>query len=201
MISVIVTLHNQEQTIVSALQSLVAQTAQQWECVIIDNASTDASEYQVRSYLIDRRMRYVRLEEEVSLNEVRRIGLEKTTGEWVMFMDGADYLKSNALQALFLTVKKYGTLCGAGNYSVIRQGESVPNSYRQECKVTPREVKWGKISVVTGNSIFSRQVAHLPDSWTTLDFAYTDHIILISGEASEPLVKVGKQPWWVRFIP
>ncbi len=200
MISVIVTLHNQEQTIVSALQSLVAQTAQQWECVIIDNASTDASEYQVRSYLIDRRMRYIRLEKEVSLNEARRIGLENTTGEWVMFMDGADYLKSNALQALFLAVKKYGTLCGAGNYSVIRQGEPVPNSYRQEYKVSPREVKWGKISVVAGNSIFSRKVAHLPESWTTLDFAYTDHIILISGEASEPLVKVEKQPWWRRFF-
>lgn len=79
MISVIVTLHNREKSIISALQSIVAQTAQQWECVIVDNASTDASEFQVNAYLIDRRMHYIRLKEQVSLQEARKIGLDATT--------------------------------------------------------------------------------------------------------------------------
>ena len=132
MISIILTLHNQEKSIISALQSLVAQTVQQWECIIIDNASTDASEFQVRSYLFDRRMRYVRLDAEVPLWSARHKGLELTSGEWIVYMDGADYLKSNALQALYLAVKKYGTLCGASNYAVMRGGEPVPHSYRSE---------------------------------------------------------------------
>ena len=135
MISIILTLHNQEKSIISALQSLVAQTVQQWECIIIDNASTDASEFQVRSYLFDRRMRYVRLDAEVPLWSARHKGLELTSGEWIVYMDGADYLKSNALQALYLAVKKYGTLCGASNYAVMRGGEPVPNSYRSEGKI------------------------------------------------------------------
>lgn len=200
MISIILTLHNQEKSIISALQSLVAQTVQQWECIIIDNASTDASDFQVRSYLFDRRMRYVRLDAEVPLWSARHKGLELTSGEWIVYMDGADYLKSNALQALYLAVKKYGTLCGASNYAVMRGGEPVPNSYRSEGKIQARDVLRGEISVVTGSSIFSRSIAHLPDSWKTLDFAYTDHLVAIYGEGGAPLIKVERKPWWRRWL-
>ncbi|MBQ0030970.1 MAG: glycosyltransferase family 2 protein [Bacteroidales bacterium] len=200
MISVIVHLHNQENTIISALQSLVAQTAQQWECFIVDNASTDASEYQVRSYLIDRRMRYLRLEQQVSTEEVWNIGLQHTTGEWVVFFDGADYMKSNALQALYLAVKTYGTQCGAGNYGVIRNGELNTHSYDPSRKVSQKDVAKGKLSVLTGASIFSRKIADKPEFWKDCDFAYTDHLILISGEESEPLIKRKKQPWWKQLF-
>lgn len=196
MISVIVTLHNQESSIISALQSVVAQTAQQWECVVIDNASTDASEFQVRSYLIDRRMRYCRLEQQVSITEARRIALAHTTGEWVVFLDGADYLESNALQALYLAVKKYGTLCGAANYAVMRKGEPHPHNYLHGQKLTAAQVVSGEIGVVTGNSIFHRSIAGKPEAWRQQDFAYTEHLILISGEASEPLIQVEKKVGW-----
>lgn len=200
MISVIVNLHNQENTIISALQSLVSQTAQQWECVIVDNASTDGSEFQVRSYLIDRRMRYFRLEQQASIEEARNIGLQQTTGEWVIFVDGADFLKSNALQALYLAVKTYGTQCGAGNYGVIRNGEISTHSYEPSRKYNQKDVAKGKLSVVTGASIFSRKIADKPELWRENDFAYTDHLILISGEESEPLIKEIKQPWWKRIL-
>lgn len=200
MISVIVTLYNQENTIISALQSLVAQTAQQWECVIVDNASSDASEHQVRSYLIDRRMRYIRLEHHVSIKEAREIGLQNTSGEWIIFVDAADYLKSNALQALYLAVKTYGTKCGAGNYGVVRDGEIKPHSYDPAGKIYQKDVAKGKLSVVTGASIFSREIADQPESWKEHDFAYTDHLILISGEESDPLVEEDNRPWWKKIF-
>lgn len=105
MISIIVTFHNEEQSIISCLQSIVAQTAQQWECVVVDNGSTDQGEFQVRNYLIDRRMRFIHLDEKAPVTAARLKGLEMTQGEWVMFVDGGDYLESNALQALYLTLK------------------------------------------------------------------------------------------------
>lgn len=189
MISVIVTLHNRESSIVSALQSITAQTAQQWECVVVDNASNDASEYQVRSYLIDRRMRYLRLNKEISTAETRRIGLEQTKGEWVMFLDGADYLESNAMQALYLAVKKYGTRIAAGKYYTMNNGEKHISNNLLEGKFTSRQVSKGKIRVLTCNSIISRDIADKPELWDQEDVAYTHHIIAMSGELSEPLVK------------
>ncbi len=199
MISVIVTLHNREKSIISALQSIVAQTAQQWECVIVDNASTDASEFQVNAYLIDRRMHYIRLKEQVSLQEARKIGLDATTGEWVMFMDGADYLDSNALQALYLIVKKYGTLAGIGHFAIERNGEPKHCCYLPEGKLTARQIIKGKHKVVTGNSIFARSIAYSPESWSTINYALTDHLVAINGEIEQPLVKQNL-PFWKKII-
>ena len=174
MISIIVTFHNEEQSIISCLQSIVAQTAQQWECVIVDNGSTDSGEYQVRNYLIDRRMRFFRESEALPLEEVRAKALAKTQGEWVMYMDGADYLTRDALQALYLIVKKYGTLCAAGNYYTVSDGEKRPSQYRSE--------------------------GLLPGSWPTLDFAYTDHMILVSGGREKPLVDVVREPLYKKIL-
>lgn len=200
MVSIIVTFHNAERNIISCLQSLIPQTAQQWECVVIDNASTDESEYQVRAYLFDRRMRFVHLDERVSTWEARKIGLGMTKGEWVIFLDGNDYLESNAIQALYLAVKNFGTLCGAANFAVVRDGKKKFHTHLNDCRLSPQQVADGKVAIVTGNSIFSRKVAHLPESWLSLDFGFTSHSILISGEQEAPLVSVEKKSLWRRWL-
>ena len=200
MVSIIVTFHNAERNIISCLQSRITQTAQQWECVVIDNASTDESEYQVRAYLFDRRMRFIHLNEQIPVWEVRKLGLEMTKGEWVIFLDGNDYLESNAIQALYLAVKKYGTLCGVANFSVVRDGKKKFHTLLSECRLSSKEISDGKVAVVTGNSIFSRKVAHQPETWHTLDYGFTSHSILISGEQEEPLIKVEKKSFLKRLI-
>ena len=58
----------------------------------------------------------------------------------------------------------------------------------------------GEIGVLTGGSLFSRSVAHLPGSWPTLDFAYTDHMILVSGGREKPLVDVVREPLYKKIL-
>lgn len=189
MISVIVTLKNKENTIISALQSIVAQSVQKWEAVIVDNGSTDGSEYQVRSYLIDRRMRYLKLEKEVSVAEARQKGLEMTSGEWVLFMDGSDYLEVNALEALYLSVKKYGTSIAVGNFSFIKRGEKQIQNFIPEGKFSASQVSEANVLLATGTTLINRTVAGSPELWQSTDVAYTDHLVVINGEGEQPLIK------------
>ena len=200
MISVIVTLHNKENTIISALQSVVAQSVQQWEAVIIDNGSTDGSEYQVRSYLIDRRMRYVKLEKQVSVEEARRKGLELTSGEYVLFLDGSDYLEVNALEALYLNIKKYGTPLSTGNYSLMKNGERQIQNYLEEGKLTASSNKVRKLVLATGTTLFERRVAASPELWRGLDIAYTDHLVVINGEGEQPLTELHSVSFLSRLL-
>ena len=192
MISIIVTLHNNEGSIIDALQSITAQTAQKWDAVVIDNASTDGSERQVRSYLIDRRMRYVRLDREVSQEEVIRRGLAETKGEWVIFLDAKDSLDPRALEALYLAVKKYGTQIASGNYTYHSEGGGEVKAALSlaEGKYTGREdipamlIARGIIhssqSIVSKHSTLNSQL--FGEAWGTLPIAYTDHIVLAKGE-------------------
>lgn len=194
MISVIVTLRDSAQSVISTLQSIVAQTAQQWECVIIDNASTDESEFMVRSYLIDRRMRYFRLASRVSTAEAREIGLRETRGDYIMYLDAADYLESNALQALYLTIKKYGADIAAANFATEHAGERRPWSYLREGLYHP-----GQVLLTTANTLMARRLAETPEAWRQKDVAFSDHLISIWGEREEPLA-AEVEPKWLQFI-
>ena len=174
MISVIVNLHNNEKSIIAALQSITAQSAQKWEAVVIDNASSDESEHLVRSYLIDRRMRYVRLDKEVSPEEVRQKGVELTNGEWILFLDGTDYLEPNALEALYLVVKKYGTKIGTGAITGTLTGTGT--AAIAEGKYSKRE---DLIPLLV-----ARDIATQPEAWKALPIAYTEHPVLVNGNGN-----------------
>ena len=97
-------------------------------------------------------------------------------------------------------MKKYGTLCGVANFSVVRDGKKKFHTLLSECRLSSKEISDGKVAVVTGNSIFSRKVAHQPETWHTLDYGFTSHSILISGEQEEPLIKVEKKSFLKRLI-
>ena len=183
MISIIVNLHNNEKSIIAALQSITAQSAQKWEAVVIDNASSDESEHLVRSYLIDRRMRYVRLDKEVSPEEVRQKGVELTNGEWLLFLDATDYLEPNALEALYLVVKKYGTKVGTGSCS--SQFLRSSRCSGEQARSTVHSSQFLAEGKYTGREdleplLVARDIATQPEAWKELPIAYTEHPVYSS---------------------
>ena len=186
MISVIVNLHNNEKSIIAALQSITAQSAQKWEAVVIDNASSDESEHLVRSYLIDRRMRYVRLDKEVSPEEVRQKGVELTNGEWLLFLDATDYLEPNALEALYLVVKKYGTKIGTGAITGSAKRLSTHWSARTLTGTGTAAITEGKYSKREDliPLLVARDIATQPEAWKELPIAYTEHPVLVNGNGN-----------------
>ena len=180
MISIIVNLHNNEKSIIAALQSITAQSAQKWEAVVIDNASSDESEHLVRSYLIDRRMRYVRLDKEVSPEEVRQKGVELTNGEWILFLDATDYLEPNALEALYLVVKKYGTKLGTGAITGSAKRLSTNWSARTAAIAEGKYSKRDDLIPL----LVARDIATQPEAWKELPIAYTEHPVLVNGNGN-----------------
>ena len=166
MISIIVAFHNKEKTIVQTLQSIAAQSAQKFEVVILDNASDDDSEHQVRSYLIDRRMRYVRLGARVTDDEARQKALTLTAGEWVVFLDGEMTLEPDALQALYLTAKKYGSPAVVGQH-IVNDASGKHIVERPDLSV--------------GVALLSRTLAETLDRWNDAKIAYAEHIVAVHG--------------------
>ena len=88
-VSVVMNCFNGERYLRAAIDSVIAQTFQDWELIFWDNASTDGSAAIARSYT-DARMRYFRGERTVPLGAARKLALEKVTGEWIGFLDSDD---------------------------------------------------------------------------------------------------------------
>lgn len=87
-ISVIIPTYNREISLERAIDSVLEQTYRNFELIVIDDGSTDNTVSIIRKFR--KRIRYYsRLHGGVS--SARNLGLEKSEGTWVAFLDSDDY--------------------------------------------------------------------------------------------------------------
>lgn len=92
MISVIIPVYNAGQYVSRCLDSLLQQTYQEWETIVIDDGSQDDSIKIITSYAQrDQRFRVVTKENE-GVSKTRNRALELSRGEYLFFLDADDYL-------------------------------------------------------------------------------------------------------------
>ncbi|MBK3517680.1 glycosyltransferase family 2 protein [Carboxylicivirga marina] len=98
--SIIIPSFNRESFISETLESLINQTYKNWECIIVDDGSTDNSISKIESFCRkDNRFRlYERKRLPKGAPTCRNIGIEKSNGEYIMFLDSDDILFNFALE-------------------------------------------------------------------------------------------------------
>lgn len=103
LVSVLMPAYNASSTIEFALASLFAQSYSNWECVIVDDGSTDGTA-NVLSRVIDSRLRVIRFEENVGRGAARIASLKSAKGVYITMLDADDWLYPGKLaqQVAFL---------------------------------------------------------------------------------------------------
>ncbi len=90
LISVIVPCYNQAQYLDECLQSVLDQTYQNWECIIVNDGSPDHTEEVAKKWVEkDARFKYL-YRENGGLSSARNAGIEMAEGEWIQFLDSDD---------------------------------------------------------------------------------------------------------------
>ena len=97
-VSVIVPAFNVEKYLGRALDSLLAQTYQNWEAIIVDDGSTDETSYIAKQYCQrDSRFRFVQQENQGQAI-ARNNALGIACGDYVMYLDPDDMLHPQAME-------------------------------------------------------------------------------------------------------
>lgn len=99
LVSVIVPVYNVEMYIEECLDSIVNQTYQNLQIIVVDDGSTDESNKKVRPYLSDLRVQLIK-QANIGLSGARNTGLEAANGKYVLFVDSDDYLVLEAIEEL-----------------------------------------------------------------------------------------------------
>ena len=116
MISVIIPVYNNEKYIVRCLDSLIAQTYSDFETLVINDGSKDKSGEIIRSYAErDKRFRYFEQENQ-GVSVARNKGLDNAKGEYILFLDGDDWLDSDVLERLLAAMEKNNLDCVSYNF-------------------------------------------------------------------------------------
>jgi glycosyltransferase involved in cell wall biosynthesis len=90
-VSVIIPTHNRVELLQKAVQSVLAQTLQDFEIIIINDASTDNTATYLEKLLIsDPRIQVVTNAKSLYGSQARNLGIERSKGMWIAFLDDDD---------------------------------------------------------------------------------------------------------------
>lgn len=109
--SIIVTVYNVEKYLKKCLDSIINQIYKNFEAIIVCDESNDSSNNIVDNY-VKKDSRFIKVfERNTGLATAKNIGLEKATGDYIMFLDGDDFFEDGLLQKLIdEKVDKYDLL-------------------------------------------------------------------------------------------
>lgn len=91
MISIVIPVHNAEKFLEETIKSVMAQTYTDWELLLVDDCSKDASKTIASGYeALDKRIRLIALEENVGAAKARNVGIKESKGAYLAFLDADD---------------------------------------------------------------------------------------------------------------
>ncbi|HPO73662.1 MAG TPA: glycosyltransferase family 2 protein [Armatimonadota bacterium] len=124
--SVVIPAYNRARFLPECLDSVLAQTFTDWECIVVDDGSTDGTRELVADYIRrDSRFRY-HWQENAGASAARNAGIERATSEWIAFLDSDDYYWPEGLSTLRLVATLTGASIVCGMLSDADPGRLVP---------------------------------------------------------------------------
>jgi len=143
-VSVIIPVHNCEQFLRQCIDSVLSQTLSEIEVILINDASTDSSQVIIDEYLAnDDRIQVVQLENNKGVSVARNTGIDKSTGQYLIFVDADDYwIDQRMLENLYAkSILEQADLTSFGFCRVDEAGKQKDISVEAAAVVNPRQQK------------------------------------------------------------
>lgn len=160
-ISVIIAVYNTEIYISKCLDSLLNQTYENIELVIVNDCSTDNSLKILKKYsknnsniiLIDNK-------ENRGLSYSRNVGLENSTGEYIGYIDSDDYVDSTYYENLMKSIQKEKADMAIADMKIVYEDASYPAHVTKGCDGELTKLNFIKNGLAASacNKLFKREI-------------------------------------------
>ena len=185
LISVVVAIYNIERWVEKCIESVLTQSYIDFELILVDDGSTDLSREICEKYCrLDDRIKLISQNNQ-GLSAARNTGIDVCCGEYIMFLDGDDYLYKDALKNAMENIEN-SDICIFQYEYVNENGEymGAPLSYKQKITMNKENalkrlfvddniggiVAWGKLykkSLFIDNNIYYPVGKYHEDCFTT----------------------------------
>lgn len=148
-VSVIVPIYNVAPYLRECLDSVINQTYQNLQIILVNDGSTDESENIAREYLGDHRIELVCVENG-GLSKARNIGLDRARGEYIYFIDSDDHIDLEFLEEMVGNAQKFDVeiVC---NEQIVYFGEYCKGERERK---EPRVLIPNSQNIVIGGSVW-----------------------------------------------
>lgn len=137
LISVIIPIFNLEHYIEKCIDSVLKQTYTNLEILLIDDGSTDNSLEICNKFKENDRRIKILTQNNKGVSSARNKGLDNAHGEYILFVDGDDYIEKNMIEKLYLNIKEYDiSIC---NFYEVNKNLKIENSMHNTNNVIDSE--------------------------------------------------------------
>lgn len=114
LISVVMPTRNRAAVLGDAIVSVLMQSYENWELIVVDDASDDAETEGVVRQFSDNRIRFIRLDEPVGVAAARNAGVEHSSGQAIAYLDDDDQWDPDCLLILLNHMRSQGARLSYG---------------------------------------------------------------------------------------
>ena len=180
MVSIVIPVYNVKPYLRRCVESVLKQTYQDFEAILVDDGSIDGSSQICDEYLLrDSKIRVIH-KENGGLSDARNTGIRAAKGEYILFVDSDDFLDKNALELLTKDIRPDVDIV-TGGYKKIIGNKMVLftcNGIEAGKEYSPYEyLKRVRIDVVAWGNLFRRQYLLDNDLFFRKGFIHEDNEI------------------------
>ena len=119
-VTIIIPVYNTERYLRQCLDSVINQTFKDFECICINDGSTDNSYNILKEYVQkDNRFTVINLPENKGQGNARNKGINIAKGKYITFIDSDDWVKENHIEQLYNNITKYNSDIVIGSFGNI----------------------------------------------------------------------------------
>lgn len=203
-ISIIVPVYNSEKYISECIESVLAQTANNYELILLDDASTDNSANIIDYYQKENgeKISVYHFKKNEKQGKARNVGIKNAKGRYIIFLDSDDTLDRFACEMLYNKAEEETSDIVFCDYEII--GGKIKNEYcthvdveymgnltdaKRKALITTSVVPWAKLikkKLIVDNDIFFPEGKSYEDRATTyLYYLYANKV----AKVEKPLYK------------
>lgn len=160
MISIIVPFFNTEEYLEECLASIRGQTFSDYECLMVDDGSTDSSREIASKFLEDLRFKLLN-KEHVGFPQAKNIGLDNAQGDYICFVDSDDFVNEHYLEDLYNILIETNTdisCCGHYGFREDPNPHHVRSHYVEIYKEDRMHKVFGECSTFMWNKLYKKEI-------------------------------------------
>lgn len=129
LVSVVTPVYNAERFIGKTIKSVLSQTYEHFEMILVDDCSRDNSESVIKDLAkLDSRIKYVKLEENSGAAVARNKGLEHAQGQYIAFIDSDDVWKPEKLDKQISYMNENNYSFTYTNFEMVEEDGKIMNA-------------------------------------------------------------------------
>lgn len=121
--SFIIPAYNVEKYIEQTINSIILQDFNDYEIIIVDDCSTDNT-YNICTKYLNKKIKVYKNSSHKGVSYARNLAIEKSKGEYLIFVDGDDFVDKNALKTLEFRINKDNPDCVICNFKTIMESNN-----------------------------------------------------------------------------